>query len=99
MRIIKRGGHQVGRLIGRITEHDPLIACAFVLVAARVDALGNMGRLAVEVVHERQRVPVEPILLIADFLDSAAHGRFDFFLGTVCPFAVFIHAFAADFAR
>ena len=96
--VIQRRGHQVGGLIGRITEHDPLIARTFVLVAACIDALRDMGRLAVEVVHERQRVPVEPVLLIADFLDSPAHGRFDFFFGTGGPFAVFIDAFAADFA-
>ena len=95
--VIERGGHQVWRLIGGIAKHDPLIASAFILVARRVYALRDMGGLAVKIVEESQRLPVETILLIADFLNRIAHGRFDFFLRTSDPFTVFIHALAADF--
>ena len=42
---------------------------------------------------------METILLIADFLDRVAHGGFDFFLRALHPSAIFIDAFAADFAR
>ena len=42
---------------------------------------------------------METILFITDFLDGAPHSRFNFFLSAGRPCAIFIHAFAANFAR
>ena len=95
--VIQRRGHQIGGFVGRVTEHDSLIACAFVLVATGINALGKVRGLAVQIVHECQGFMMETGLLIANFFDRAADCGFDFFLGTGRPFAVFIHAFAADF--
>ena len=41
---------------------------------------------------------MEALLRIADFLDGAADGGFDFFFGTFGPCAIFIDAFAANLA-
>src|SRR3546814_3345278 len=43
---------QIGGLVRGVTEHDALIAGAFVLVTALVDALRDVRRLRVEVVLE-----------------------------------------------
>ena len=51
-----------------------------------------------QIVHEGQRFPVKTLLLVTDFLDGAADGRFNFFLCAGCPCAIFIDAFATDFA-
>ena len=59
--VIERRGHQAGRLVGRVTEHDALVARALVLVAALVDAHRDMRRLAVEVVLRIERLPVEAV--------------------------------------
>ena len=99
VRIVERRGHQVGGFVGRIAEHDPLVARAFVLVGAFVDALRDMRRLAVQIIFEAELVPVEAGLFIADVLDRAADGRFDLVERARRPFAIFEHAFAADFAR
>ena len=65
--ILDRRGHQFWRLAAGIAEHDALIAGTIT-----VDALGDMGRLAVQVILHFQRVPVKFILLIADVLDAGA---------------------------
>ena len=52
-----------------------------------------------KIVFEAERLPVEARLFVTDFLDGAADGGFDFFFGTWGPLAIFIHAFAANFAR
>src|SRR3546814_3524556 len=75
VRIIERGRHQVRRLVSRVAEHDTLIAGALVLVAALVDALGDVDRLAMEVTGEIGILPVEAVLLVADPLDRIARGR------------------------
>src|SRR3546814_7783747 len=75
--IIKRGGQQVGGLVRGVTEHDALIAGAFVLVAALVDALRDVRRLRVEVVLELGGLPVEAGLLVTDPLDGFARGLLD----------------------
>ena len=46
VRIIERRRHQVGRLVGRVAEHDALVAGAFVLVAAGIDALRDVAPTA-----------------------------------------------------
>ena len=65
--ILDRRGHQFWRLAAGIAEHDALVAGA-----VAVDALGDMGRLAVQVILHLQRVPMERVLLIADVLDAGA---------------------------
>ena len=96
--VIQRGGHQVRRLCRCIAKHDALVASAFILVATGVYALGNMCRLAVQVIFKTQGFPVEALLRIADFLDGAADSGFDFFFGAFGPCAIFIDAFAANLA-
>ncbi len=46
--VVDRGGQQLGGLAARIAEHDALVAGADVLVALLVDALRDIGRLAVQ---------------------------------------------------
>ena len=70
--IVDRGGHQLGRVAAGMAEHDALIAGAFFLVAAAVDALGNVGRLRVQEDLDVGLVPVEAVLLVADVLDGHA---------------------------
>ena len=96
--VIERRRHQVRSLRRRIAEHDSLVASTFVLVASGVNALCDMRRLAMKVIFEAQGFPMEALLRIPDFLDCAADGRFDFFLGARGPFAIFVDALAADFA-
>ena len=74
VRVIERRRHQVGRLVGRVAEHDALVAGAFVLVAALVDALGDVRGLAVQVILEAGGLPVEAVLLVADALHGGADG-------------------------
>ncbi len=94
--VIQRGGHQIGSFIGCVTEHDPLIARAFILVVAGIHALRDVRRLAVQFVFKPQRLPVETVLFVTDALYRGAHSVFDLFLGTRHPIAVFKHALAAD---
>src|SRR3546814_4996930 len=64
--VIERRGHQIGRLVRRIAEHDPLVARALILVAAFVDALRDMRRLAVEIILEAEALPVKARLFVTD---------------------------------
>ena len=96
--VIQGGGHQVGRIIGGVAEHDALIARAFILVAAGVNALRDMGALGMQIIFKAQGFPVETVLLIADALHRFAHGAFNFFLRAGRPCAIFIDALAPDFA-
>jgi len=80
VRIMQRRRHQFRRLVTGIAEHDPLVPGAFILVSAFIDALGDMRRLRVQVVFKDQILPVEAVLLIADFLDRFADRGLDFFL-------------------
>ena len=48
VRVVDRRRHQFRRLAAGIAEHDALVAGALVLVAAGIDALGDVGRLGVE---------------------------------------------------
>src|SRR5690606_23683205 len=56
---------------------DPLVARTFVLLARGVHALGDVGRLCVQVTVDLQVGPVESLLLVADVLDAAAHNFLD----------------------
>jgi hypothetical protein len=75
--VIERGRHQLGSLVDREAEHDPLVAGALVLVARCIDALGDVRGLAVEVVFEARTLPVEAGLLIANALDRVADDLLD----------------------
>src|SRR3546814_7703248 len=79
-----------------------LIAGAFVLVAALVDALRDVRRLRVEVVLELGGLPVEAGLLVTDPLDGFARGLLDAIAAFLRQHAVLIDQRAirrADFAR
>ena len=98
MAVIQRRWHQVRRFSRGITEHDALVARAFVLVARGVYALRDVRRLAMQVIFKAQSFPMEAVLRVTDFLNGAADGGLDFCLGALGPLTIFIHAFAADFA-
>ena len=104
VRIIEGGGQQVRRLVGGVAEHDALVAGALVLVAALVDALGDMRRLAVEMVLEAGGLPVEAVLLVADLLDDVADRLLDLVADARRPavgvriLLLVIDALAADLA-
>ena len=53
--VVDRRRHQLGRLVAGVAEHDALVAGALVLVAGGIDALGDVGRLAVQVARRRRR--------------------------------------------
>jgi hypothetical protein len=100
VRIIERRRHQVRSLVGRIAEHDPLIARAFVLVAALVDALRDMRGLSVQVAGEFGGLPVEAFLFIADVPHRLADNRLDLPLGLRGEMATgILDTGAADLAR
>ena len=74
-----RGRHELGRLAGRITEHDALVAGAHlgVLLAfglTLVDALGDVRRLLREQVRDEDLVGVEDVVVVhvADLADRGA---------------------------
>ena len=50
VRVVDRRRHQRLGLAAGVAEHDALVARALVLVALGVDALGDVGRLRVQVV-------------------------------------------------
>ena len=97
--VIERRGHQARGLVGRVAEHDALVARAFVLVGTFIDAHRDFRRLAVEIVLEGELVPVEARLLVTDFLDGVADGSLDFLERAIGPLAVLVDALAADFTR
>ena len=96
--VIERGGHEVRRLVGREAEHDALVARALILVAAGVHALRDVRRLAVQMIVELQRLPVETFLLVADLPDGIAHRLLDLLKRAGRPLAILVHALAADLA-
>ena len=102
--VVERRRHQLGRLVAGEAEHDALVAGAFVLVAGGVDALRDMRRLAVQMVLEAGRLPVEAFLLIADALDGVADDLLDLVAGAgrpavrVLELLLVVDRAAADFA-
>ncbi len=79
VRVVDRRRHQVRRLAAGIAEHDALVAGAlFALrVGGVVDALGDVGRLAVQQHVDLGGLPVEAALLVADGADRLAGGRLE----------------------
>jgi hypothetical protein len=70
--VLQGGRHQLRGLGAGVAEHDALVAGAFVLLVRGVHALGDVGRLAVQVVGVLGLLPVEALLLVADVLDRGA---------------------------
>jgi hypothetical protein len=77
MAVVKGRRHQLRRLVDREAEHDSLVARALILVLRRVDALGDMRRLAMKVILEAGGLPVEARLFVADPLHGVADDLFD----------------------
>ena len=75
--IVDRRRHQLRGLVGRVAEHDPLVARALLLAVGGVDALGDVLGLAVDVVVDPERRPVEALLLVADVAHALAHDLLD----------------------
>ena len=67
--------HQLGCLVAGISEHHPLVAGPLLLVRARVDSHGDLGRLLLDGDEDRAALGVEPhrAVGVADALDGAAH--------------------------
>ena len=76
VRVKQRRRHQLRRVAAGETEHNPLIARAFVLIRTGIDALRDIGGLLVYMVEHAHRVPAEALLRVADILHYFAH---DFF--------------------
>ena len=97
--VVERCGHEVRGLVAGEAEHDALVARAFVLVVAGIDALGDVRRLRMKVVGKIERLPMKALLLIADALDDAAHRLLDLLADSGRPIALAVHdSLAADFA-
>ena len=77
MAVIERCRHQDRRFAAGITEHDALVARAFVLVARRIDALRDVGRLRVQEHFHFRGVPMKTVLLIADVAHRFTGDIFD----------------------
>ena len=69
MGIKNRSRHKFRRFAAGITKHDALVAGTFILVAAGIDALGNIGRLIMQQNIDIGSSPMEAVLLIANVLD------------------------------
>ena len=76
---------------GRLWEHDALIAGAFILVGAGIDALRNVRGLRVQIVLEAESRPMETGLLVTDALHRIACCLFDFLGDTRRPIALTVH--------
>ena len=75
--VVDRRRHQLRGLVGRVAEHDALVARALLLAVGGVDALGDVLGLAVDVVVDAEVRPVEALLLVADVLDAVADDVLD----------------------
>ena len=77
--VVDRRRHQVGCLAAGIAEHDALVARAFLALPVRrvVDALRDVGRLAVQEHVDACLLPMEAVLLVADGADRLARRRLE----------------------
>src|SRR3546814_12981530 len=87
--IIQRRRHEIGGFVACIAEHDALVARAFILVSAGVNALRDMRGLTVEEVGEFGGFPMETLLLISNAFDRIPGRFFDFGLACRCQFTIF----------
>ena len=72
VRVVDRRRHQRVGLAAGVAEHHALVAGALVLVAGGVHALGDVGRLRVQVAGDVRLVPAEAGLVVADVVDRHA---------------------------
>ena len=84
-----RRRHQFVGLAAGVAEHDALVAGTFVLVAAGIHALGNVGGLRMQVNGDVAVLPMEAVLLVADVLDGHARKMGEIFVGDGCRAAGF----------
>jgi len=74
--VVDRRGHQLGRLVAGVAEHQALVAGADVqvVVAGAVHALGDVGTLLVVGHQHRAALVVDAVLgvVVADALDGVA---------------------------
>ena len=75
--ILDRRRHQLVGLVAGVAEHDALIAGAEIFVAAGVDTLGDVARLAVQADLDRGLLPMKTGLLVADTLHRLARNLLD----------------------
>ena len=75
VRVLQRRRHALGRFVAGVTEHDALVAGPFVFLGGRVDALGDVRGLAVQIIDVAGLLPVEALLLVADVLHRSADLR------------------------
>ena len=69
VRVVDRCRHQRLGLTAGVAEHHALVAGALVLVAGGVHALGDVGRLRVQMAGDFRLVPTEARLVVADVVD------------------------------
>ena len=79
MRIIKGRWHEFRRFAAGVAEHDALVACPFILIAASVYALRNVRRLRVQQHLDLGVAPMKAVLLVTDILDRVTGRRLDLF--------------------
>ena len=76
VRVVDRRGHQLGRLVAGVAEHQALVAGADVqvVVAGVIDALGDVVALLVVGHQHRAALVVDAVLgvVVADALDGVA---------------------------
>ena len=72
MGVVDRRRHQRVGLAAGVAEHHALVAGALVLVAGGIDALGDVGRLRMQVAGDLRLVPAEAVLVVADVMDRHA---------------------------
>ena len=91
--VLDRRGHQLGRFVHSIAEHDTLIASALIPLLTR-DALSDMGGLLVQQVQNVTGAPVEFLLLVPDVLDTITGDAVDL----THVFGQFVRVGQANFA-
>ena len=77
MGILDRSRHKRVGFVGRVAEHNALIARAFVFIRGRIHALRDMRGLFVQQVRDLYGLVVEFVLLIANVFDASAGDRVD----------------------
>ena len=70
--VLNRGRHQFRCLVRRVAEHYTLIARSLFLVSGRIDPLSDMLGLPMQKNVDINRLPVKPVLSIADIPDRHA---------------------------
>jgi hypothetical protein len=95
---MNRRRHQHRCFPAGVSKHQALVACAFILVSRRINALSDINGLSMKIAFERQVFPMEPVLFIPYFPDCVPR---QFFQKLGVDLAVRVHeAFrTADFAR